>query len=114
MADEGNTKIDHIISNFRLNRFLLLVYIFCSFRWNFVHIITQPRFYKENKTKYLTFYQYLVDRPIFRTCEFTTKNDVKRFSSNQVLKFVFCDSGCQVTKSSINHAKVLVFVSIKD
>ena len=40
------------------------------------------------------------------------ENQRKLFKSN--LKFVFCDFGCQVRKSSIKHAKVLVFVSINN
>ena len=47
-------------------------------------------------------------------CEFERKNDFQEYHLNQSSKIRFCDSGCQVIKSSIKFAKVLVFVSIND
>ena len=55
--------------------------IFC---WNFIFVITQPSFYIQIKSKYLTILQFLEYRPIFRSCFSKEVNKCFRKGRNRI------------------------------
>ena len=60
---------------------------------------------------------FLVHRPIIRSRFCCKKDDIEenqRKLFKSIPKIRFCDSGCHLKTSSIQPAKVLVFVSIND
>ena len=70
---------------------------------------TQPHFYKQMKQHSLPFLLLLAHRPIIRSRFCCKKDDIEenqRKLFKSIPKIRFCDSGCQVKKSSITCAKV--------